>query len=261
MFDTKEQLENYVDKIFNDIELFEWDVLHVSTNTDRAEVIEILSKDFVKNSLKEDINFLYITDIENIKFNKIKQAIFKDIVSEWVEFCDDVLSYSKEEALAAIRKDGRISFINDIVNSYFKKFHRVIFSQMFDTFLELFNQTPITKNKQLFIDKILHGTLNMDTNSTSISRFSQLYNRIRIAQDIKNKEVHKLNLRIKDLMGQLNSTSDIDFDEDNELLYDIEDLEEDLEELENTSLYEFDEMIARLRENMLDSMRMASLGV
>ncbi|MCW9026576.1 MAG: hypothetical protein OQJ77_04600, partial [Thiovulaceae bacterium] len=80
MFDTKEQLEEYVEKIFNSLELFEWDVLHVSTNTDRAEVIEILAQNFVNGVLKNEINFLYIIDIENIQYHKIKQAMFKEIV-------------------------------------------------------------------------------------------------------------------------------------------------------------------------------------
>jgi len=261
MFETGEQLENYTDKIFSNLELFEWEVLHVSTNTDRAEVIEILAKNFVDESLKYEINFLYITDIEHIQYKKIKHAIFKEIVSEWIGFCDDVLSCSKEDAIAALKKDGRVNFINGIVNSYFQKFHAIIFSEMFDTFLEIFNRPPITKSKQLFIDKVLQSDLNRDRNSGSIYRFSQLYSRVRMAQDIKNKQITKLNLRIKDLMGELNATSDINFDEDSELLYDIEDLEEDLEELEETGLYEFDETIAALRDNMIHSMRVSSLGV
>ncbi len=261
MFDTKEQLENYTDKIFSSLELFEWEVLHVSTNTDRAEVIEILAKSFVNDTLKYDINFLYITDIEHIEYKKIKHAIFKEIVAEWIGFCADVLSVSKDEAIAALKKDSRVNFINSIVNSYFQKFHTIIFGEMFDTFLEIFNRPPITKNKQLFIDKVLQSDLNRDRHSGTIYRFSQLYSRVRIAQDIKNKQITKLNMRIKDLMGELNATSDINFDEDSELLYDIEDLEEDLEDLEATRLYEFDEMIFALRENMIESMRVSSLGV
>lgn len=261
MFDTQEQLDNYTDKIFSSLELFEWEVLHVSTNTDRAEVIEILAKNFVDDILKYDINFLYITDIEHIEYKKIKNAIFKEIVAEWIGFCDDVLSCSKEEAISVLKKDGRINFINSIVNSYFQKFHTIIFSEMFDTFLDILNRPPITKNKQLFIDKVLQSDLNKARNSGTIYRFSQLYSRVRIAQDIKDRQILKLNIRIKELMGELNATSDINFDEDSELLYDIEDLEEDLEELEETGLYEFDEMIAALRESMIDSMRVSSLGV
>jgi hypothetical protein len=262
MFDTREQLEEYIEKIFTSLELFEWDVLHVSTNTDRAEVVEILAKSFVHDSLKEDINFLYITDINHIQYTKIKQTIFKDIVSEWISFCDEVLHLSKDEAIKSIKKDGRVNFINKIVNSYFQKFHRVIFNEMFNTFLEYFNKLPITKNKQIFIDKVLQSTLNKQTGPTAtIYKFSQLYSRVKIAQDAKNKEVKKLKSRIKDLKEELHSTQGINFNEDNELLYDIEDLEDDLEELKEKGLYQFDEIIARLRENMIDSMRVSSLGV
>jgi len=261
MLDTKEQVEEYIEKIFNNLELFEWDVLHVSTNTDRAEVVEILANSFVNDSLKHDINFLYITDIENINYSKIKQEIFKEIVAEWVSFCDEVLHISKEKAIEAVRKDGRASFINSIVNNYFQKFHRIIFNEMFNSFLEYFNKLPVTKNKQIFIEKILNSSLNKDSRSISIHKFSQLYSRVIIAKDKKNKEIFRIKNRIKELRDQLNSKPDINFDEDNEILYDIEDLEDDLEELKETSLYHFDEPIGTLRDNMLDSMRISSLGV
>jgi hypothetical protein len=261
MFETTEQLEKYIDKIFTNLELFEWDVLHVSTNTDRAEVVEILSEGFVNETLRDEINFLYISDVHNINYLKIKQAMFKEIVSEWVSFCEEVLHISKDKALEAIKKDKRINFLNSIVNTYFQKFHRVIFSQMFDTFLEYFNRLPITKNKQIFIDKVLQSPLNKkDASSINIYNFSQLYSRVKIAQNIKNKEIQKLKNRIRELRDKLNSTQEINFDEDNELLYDIEDLEDDLIELESKSLYYFDDIIARLRDNMIDSMRIASLG-
>ena len=261
MFDTKEQVENYIDKLFNNLELFEWDVLHVSTNTDRAEVVGILSEKFVNDTLKDEINFLYLTDVENIQFNKIKQAMFKEIVAEWISFCEDVLLYPKKDAIEAIKKEGRVNFINSIINNYFQKFHRIIFGEMFNSFLELFNNLPITKNRQIFIDKVLQSSLNKETSSITIRKFNQLQNRVKIAKTIKNKEINKLNIRIKELRNKLNSSEDINFEEDNELLYDIEDLQEDLKELEERELYHFDEIIARLRDNMLDAMRVSSLGV
>jgi hypothetical protein len=261
MLDTKEQLEEYIGKIFSSVELFEWDVLHVSTNTDRAEVVQILAESFVKDSLKHEINFLYISDIENIKYSKIKQEMFKEIVSEWVSFCDDVLNISKEKAIEEVKKDGRANFLNSIVNNYFQKFHRIIFNEMFNSFLDFFNKLPVTKNKQIFIEKILKSSLNRDSRSISIHKFSQLYTRVTIAKDNKNKEILRLKGRIKELKDQLYSTSDINFEEDNEILYDIEDLEEDLEELKRTDLYHFDDLIGSLRDNMIDSMRIASLGI
>jgi hypothetical protein len=262
MFDTKEQLDDYIDKIFKSLELFEWDVLHVSTNTDRAEVIKILAKSFVEDTLKNEINFLYVKDVNRIKYSKIKQAIFRDIIAEWISFCDEVLGLSNSEAIESVKKDGRINFINGIVNSYFQKFHRIIFNEMFNTFLQNFNGLPITKNKQITIDKILQSSLNKESGSSvSIYKFSQLYNRVRIAQDAKNKEINKLKARIQDLKDEFNSNKHKNSNKDNELLYDIEDLEDDLEDLKEKGLYQFDAIIARLRENMIDSMRVSSLGV
>lgn len=258
MLDTQEQKENYINKLFNNIELFEWDVLHVSSTADKAEIMEIIAKNIVHNTLKEEINFLHIKNIEKISLKKIKSSIFSEIINEWLYFCDDALKYPKYDAINTIKEGDRIKFIYSIVNDYFDKYNRIIFSEMVDTFLEYFDNTPIPKTKQIFIEKVLQSDLNEDTSTITLHKFNQLYSRARLAQDKKNREIAKINIKIKALMNRLNHADDIDFDEDNEMLLDIEDYEYEIEEIEKKGLYEFDEIIARLRSNMMDGMRKIS---
>lgn len=255
MLDSQEQKENYINKLFNNVELFEWDVLHISSNADKEEVMEIIAEHIVNNALRNEINFLYIKNLEKINLKKIKSAIFTEIINEWLIFCDDALKYPKEDAILVIKQGDRIKFIYSIVNDYFDRYNRVVFSEMVDTLLKCFDATPITKTKQIFIEKVLQSTLNQDVNSLSLHKFSQLYSRVRIAQDKKKIEINKINNKIKELMGRLNNNDDIDFDGDNEILMDIEDYEYDIEDLKKKGLYEFDDIIARLRNNMMDAMR------
>ena len=258
MFNTQEQKENYINKLFSDVELFEWDVLHISSNEDRAEIMDMLAENLVYDLLKKDINFLHIKNLDNINLKKIKSSIFSEIINEWLNFCDDVLMYPKDDAILVVKQGQRVKFIYSIVNSYFDKFHRIIFSEMVDTFLEYFNKTLITKKDKIFIEKILQSKLNDDVNSLTLHKFSQLYSRVRIAQDKKNREIKKISNKIKELNKNLHTFLDIDADKKNEILLEIEDFEYDIEELEDKGLYEFDDIIARLRNNMMDAMQKIS---
>lgn len=254
MYDTQEQKDAYVKKLFSDVILFEWDVLHVSSNTDRIEVMEIIAKDLVHDTLKHELNFFYVHDVEKLNFSNIKSNIFKQMINEWLTFCDDVLMYPKKDAIAVVKEGNRVKFIYDIVNDYFEKYQRFIYSEVIDTFFSLFVKTPITKNRQILIERVLQSKLNDSKDSMRIHKFTQVFSRIKIAQDKKNSELYILNSRIKELMSHLSVDDKIEFDADNEVLLDIEDCEYDIEELEEKKIHEFDESLSTLRENMISSM-------
>ncbi len=254
MYSTQEQKEIYIEKLFSDVSLFELDILHVSSNTDRVEVMEIIAHTLVHDTLKHELNFLHLHSIEKINFSNIKSSIFKQIISEWLTFCDDFLMYPKEDAIKVIKEGTRIKFIYNIVNDYFIKYQRFVYSEVIDTFFSLLLKLPMTKNKQILIEGVLQSNLNYSENSQKISKFSQVFNRIKIAEDKKKKELTLLNEKLKELSKKINIDEDTQFEDDNETLLDVEDLEYDIQELKDTSLYEFDEMIATLRENLISGM-------
>ena len=254
MYKTQEEKDAYVEKLFSDVALFEWDVLHVSSNTDRVEVMEIIADSLVYNTLKYELNFLHVHDVEKLNFSNIKGYIFKQMINEWLTFCDDVLFYPKDDAIKVVKQGQRIKFIYSIVNDYFSKYQRFVYSEVVDTFFKLFERLPVTKNRQILIERILQSQLNYSKDPQKIYKFTQVFNRIKIAQDKKKKELYKLNERAKELMGHLSENENIEFDEDNEILLDIEDCEYDIQELEETGIYEFDDVIETLRENLIAGM-------
>ena len=258
MYNTQEEKDAYVEKLFSDISLFEWDVLHVSSNTDRVEVMEIIAHTLVYDTLKHELNFLHLQSIEDINFSNIKSTIFKQMIDEWLTFCDDVLIYPKEDAIKTVKEGDRIKFIYNIVNDYFMKYQRLIYSDVVDTFFSLFLRLPVTKNRQILIERVLQSNLNYSKDPQKISKFSQAFNRIKIAQDKKNQELAALNNKLKELSGKMNIKEDTQFEDDNEILLDMEDLEYEIQELKDTGLYEFDDMIASLRENLISGMTKAN---
>ena len=60
MYRTQEEKQKYIDKLFKDRALFEWEVLHVSSHYDRLEIMEMLAQTLVRDKLKYEINFLYL---------------------------------------------------------------------------------------------------------------------------------------------------------------------------------------------------------
>jgi len=253
MYNTQEQKDTYVEKLFSDVTLFEWDVLHVSSNTDRIEVMEIIAQELVQNTLKYELNFLHLHDVDQVSFKNIKSTIFKQMIDEWLTFCKDVLMYPKEDAIAAVKEGERIKFIYHIVNDYFDKFQRFIYSEIVDTFFDLFARIPITKNRQILIERVLQSKLNISKESQKIHKFTQVFNRVKIAQTKKNHELNLLNAKIKDLMNSLPQTNEAE-SENNEVLLDIEDCEYDIQELEEMKIYNFDTLLAGLRDDMISSM-------
>ena len=254
MYKTQEQKDAYVEKLFSDVVLFEWDVLHVSSSTDRIEVMELIAQDLVHNTLKNELNFIYVHDVKKLDFSNIKSYIFKQMINEWLTFCDDVLMYPKDDAIAVVKQGERIKFIYDIVNNYFDKYQRFIYSEIVDTFFSLFVRTPVTKNRQILIERVLQSALNTSKDSQKIHKFTQVFNIVTIAKSKKNAQLHILNSQVKELMGNLSIDNHIEFGVDNEILLDIEDCEYDIEDLEKRGIYEFDELLASLRENMISSM-------
>jgi len=254
MYNTQEQKDIYIKKLFSDVALFEWDVLHVSSNTDRVEVMEIIAKSLVQDTLKYELNFLHLHDVEKLDFSKIKSYIFQQMINEWLTFCDDVLMYPKEDALRVVKEGDRIKFIYAIVNDYFAKYQRFVFSEVVDTFFSLFLRLPVTKNRQILIERVLQSEINYSKEPQKISKFSQAFNKIKAAKEKKNHDLSLLNIKVKELMGNISIDQDPKFEEDNEILLDIEDCEYDIQELEDTGLYEFDDAIATLRENLIAGM-------
>jgi len=254
MYKTQEQKNAYVDKLFADVVLFEWDVLHVSSNTDRIEVMEIVAHDLVHETLKNELNFLHVNAVDKLNFSNVKNHIFKQMINEWLTFCDDVLMYPRDDAIAVVKEGHRVKFIYNIVNEYFEKYQRFIYIEIIDTFFSLFERTPITKNRQILIERVLQSKLNASKDLQKMHKFTQVFSRVKIAQDKKKYELNILNSKVKELMGNLSVVDSIELDKDNEILLDIEDCEYDIQELEETGIYEFDDLLAGLRDNMISSM-------
>ena len=151
MYRTQDEKQKYIDELFKDRTLFEWEVLHVSSHYDRIEIMEILAQTLVRNKLKYEINFLYLQSYDNFKLTQIINILFHEIANEWMSFATEVLYYPNDKA--------RVKFIHDIAEDYYEKYRRYIFEEVADTFIELVSNTKQNNKTTKLIQETLQSDL------------------------------------------------------------------------------------------------------
>jgi hypothetical protein len=253
MHKTKKQKEELILELFSDRELFEQEVLHVSSTSDCIEVMQIISKDLVKNKLKHEISFLYLKSFDEFKLHSITKSIFNQIANEWLSYASEVLFYSKENSLLEIQEKQRVNFIYAIANDYFSKYKKYIFEEIADSFIDLVNTIPHAESQNKVVSDVLKSSLIADRNVLVIQSFNQLWSKVRAASNIKNADVS----RIQILMAEntiSSSKPDTDEESKEKLLDSFRKYDLELKRVSYQSLDNFDSTLKRLKSTMVSSM-------
>ena len=196
MYKTQEQVQEYIYKIFSDKSLFEWEVLHVSSHYDRLDIMKILAQTLVRDRLKYEINFLYIKSYKDFQFSQIVNILFHEIANEWLSFATEILYYPKEAAIEELQDKTRVKFIHSLATEYYEKYQRQIFEESADTFIELVGNVEHEKNLNKLIEEVLQSDLIKNRQILEMHNFSQLYSRVKAAQDVKNLEIITVKTKI-----------------------------------------------------------------
>lgn len=249
---NEEEKEEYIEKIFSDKALFEWEVLHISSHYDRVEVMQIISDVLVTDKLKYELNFLHIKEYKDFKFSQIINLIFHEIANEWLSFATNIMYCSKEEAIEALQDKTRVIFIHSLSINYYKKYRRQIFEKVSSTFIELVSNAKNDKDTNELINKVLKSDMIKNKQILSMHNFSQLYKRVKIAQDVKNKQVSMANKKLIELKIKYESQND-EYEQEKLLKLFKKDKCE-FEKLQNKSLDNFDSGVSRLKDTMVHTM-------
>ncbi|WP_321778248.1 hypothetical protein [Sulfurimonas sp.] len=257
MYRCQEEKEEYIEKIFSDKTLFEWEVLHVSSHYDRVEIMQIISNILVREKLKYELNFLHIKEYRDFKFSQIVNIIFHEIANEWLTFATNILYCSKKEAIEALQDKTRVIFIHSLSVTYYKKYKRQIFEEVANTFIELVSSAKNDKATSVLIEKVLKSDMIKNKQILSMHDFSQLYKRVKIAQGVKNKEVERADARLMELKRKYESQknkNEKNEDEIKRLFKLFKKAKIEFEKLQNKSLNNFDAGVSRLKDTMVHTM-------
>ena len=253
MYRTQEEKQKYVDKLFKDRALFEWEVLHVSSHYDRLEIMEILAQTLVRDKLKYEVNFLYLQSYNDFKFTQIVNIIFHEIANEWISFATEVLYYPKSEAIEELQDKARVTFIHSLAKSYYEKYRRQVFEEIADTFIELVSNVKQDKEVTKLIQETLQSDLIKNRQILEMHNFSQLFSRVKAAQNIKNSDVTTAKMKVIEIKEKY-TTRDIGVDEKQRLHSLLEKADSELSKLKHLGLDKFDPAVKRLKDTMVQSM-------
>jgi len=242
----------FVKELFENKKLFESYVLAVSSESEREEIMQILSKKLIREDLKEDLNFLYMQDFSHFKFSFIVNLLFKELANEWISFAEEQLAYSKRDALEEIQHKEKVNFVFQIVKNYFDVYKRIFVQEIVETFIELVDLAPGPVLQNELIKSVLFSDLLKRQNVSVIYNYHQLYFRVKDAHNHKNIQISKLQVKISDLSTQIVEAQELIKRE--ELSKKMDKYKKELTHLEKLSLAEFDEALKRVRETMIDSL-------
>ncbi len=230
--------ENFIDDIFSKKELFEKYILNIQNNDDRIEVMHLLSKSIIRIDIREELNFLYMKNLDNFKFSLIVNILFREMANEWVSFAQERLAIEQEEALNIIQDKRRVIFIVSLVKEYFKQYKIYFVQEIADTFIELIETMPSPSFSNDLIDSVLASDFIKQDKIAVIYNYGQLWSRVRHAHGFKKDKLTKLQIQI----SESHDTQDLQKYKHQEAL------------LEEKPLAFFDEAILRLRSAMVQYM-------
>jgi len=230
--------EKLINDIFSKKEFFEEHILNILTNEDRIDVMDILSKRIIRVLLREELNFLYMKNLDNFKFSLVINILFHEIANEWVSFANERLLIEKEEALNMLQDKERVLFLVALVKEYFRHYKIYFAQEIANTFIELIDTMPSPSFSNELIDTVLSSDFIKQDNIAVIYNYGQLWSRVRHAHGFKKDKLTKLQIQISE------STT----------LEEVKKYEHQEALLEEKPLAFFDEAIFRLRNTMVQYM-------
>lgn len=253
---STDEKKEFVTQLFSNQSLFEEEVLRVESDIDRAEIMKLLAVSFVRDTLKEELNFLYIKKISDFTFVPIKNILFKEIANEWLIYASEVLDFSKDNTLQELQDKKRVQFILTIVTLYLKKYQNYIFEEIADTFIELVCESQNSKSKSLLVEEIMSSSLIEKL--LSGHNFQELWKKVRAANSSKNMDIKRIKIKINELYEALEDKNLASEDKDS-LLKSLAQYESRLEKITHAKLEKFDRTLKTIKDAMVHSMAKINL--
>jgi hypothetical protein len=225
----------------------------VHSSFQRLEIIQIFTYKFIRETLKEELNFLYIRNLSDLRFSLIINILFKEFANEWISFAQEELSYSREDSLNEIQNKKRVQFILSIVQDYFQNYKKYFFIEIIDTFFELIEGIPITSKKNYVVESVLNSGLMLRGNIPVMKSYSQLLAHVKAAKDVKNSNLSKLQIEISEISTNI-EFGELELKDRQKQEFSLIQNREAVVKLQEMPLYNFNGALDRVKETMLDSM-------
>lgn len=235
---TATEKNELIGKIFSDKAFFEAEVLGIFSNSDRIEVVEILAKRMVGLLLREELNFLYMKNLEKFSFSLIRNLMFREISNEWVSYSAEKLRMEHQEAVETLQSKKYALFLLALIREYFKHYKVYFAQEIADSFIDLIKTMPAGIKSTPLINQILISDFVKNENIVVVQNYSQIWGKVRNAHTSKNIQLTKLQVKISETKDRKEKQN----------------LEYAQEVLSEKPLAFFDDTLLRLRNTMVQYM-------
>ncbi|MDO8453917.1 MAG: hypothetical protein Q7S59_05045, partial [Sulfurimonas sp.] len=246
---TTEAKKEFVTKLFSNRQLFEREILQIESENDRAEIMKFLAVSLVRETLKEELNFLCMKNFSDFTFAPIKNIIFKEIANEWLTYALEVLHYEREDALQELQEKKRVRLILSIINDYFQKYQNYFFEEIADTFIELVSRTQNSKNSSALIEGIISCDLIANEKLMSVDDFQELWKRVRIANSSKEVDINRIKIKIDEISTLLDE-KELDTEKKASLWKSLKEYQSKVNKMMQAKLEKFDRTLKNIKDAM-----------
>lgn len=247
--------QDHLKKFFENKALFEEAVFNVKNEKDRREILNILADTFVRDTLKEHLNFMHINNVSDFTLEQIINILFKEIANEWIDYAVHDLKLSKDEALEALQHEERVRFIKLLAEDYYKCIKKYIFEKIADSFIDLLVFNSQENTRSVFINAVINSDFILDRRILNINSSDQLCRAAKRAKELKDEKLHTFKKRIEQIQkgrSQLN----IPKAQRDEFAQVYAMYEKKIKEVQMLKLENFDEMLLSVKKALISALKM-----
>jgi len=201
--------QDYIQNVFSDHQVFEKEVLHVTCDADRKEVMHLLSKDLcTKSKITNKISFLKLKSINDLDFDGVKITLVQILLAELVSLLKEK-RFTQAEIEAIKKNKLHLKFIYQLVQNYMRRFGSIVYKEVVNTFFDRISVADKPENIAKVVQEAIDGNkrykslLEQHTGGQILYKSAQAWMRVKQARDDKNRKAQKYQIEIVRLVKRV----------------------------------------------------------
>jgi len=243
-----------IEKIFVSQHTFEKEVLGVTCENDKSEIMKILSSLVVNETLKEHLSFLYIKDLSDFTLKHIINILFKEIANEWIVYAMEDLELSREDALEELQIQGRVKLIHALAAEYYKHYKDHIFEEIAKSFIELLASIRSGSEKIALVNAVINSDLIANRTILGVNSFDQIHAKVKSAKNAKTSELSSIKMKIFDIKKEIANPVTAK-DKKESLLAILPNYEKKMQDITEMKLESFETSLERIKRAIFNSLK------
>jgi hypothetical protein len=201
--------QEYIDKLFSDVLIFEKEVLQVKCDEDRKEIMTLMCKEICYESrIAPTVNFLKIKSLDAVDFSAVTIVLVELLLAELKSLLQERRFTSAD--IDRITKDKEyLKFMYTLMNTYSRRFSSLFYKEVVNTFFELISVADKADNVSPVVLEVINGSekrkslLEQHGGGQILYRPEQAWMRVKQARDDKKRKSQVYQIEIARLVRRV----------------------------------------------------------